>query len=391
MPSETVFRSASFWIDGDVAHFDTAAQQCAAAFNAGILARTERRSNDSMKDMQAAAPDISYEVIAQLLRRKVQPSYKAMLTNRKQGKPAGIPRAGRAYPIIIRDRCWSLDGDALTFSLQIFGTHSRLYGSRRQLSLSPFDPDYDTRILQSATIPPKVAEIAYSKRKQKWFIRFVTEQRCAPRMNTGIVAGIDLGFRRHIAVVSVPGIRKCLFLRWSDIRHRDRNDHARRKQLQKAGKKRAVRTRQDKTARYRKDYISKQVAAIVAFCAEHGVDTMRLEDLSGIRERAADWGRDMKRELNSWPFAQFQAHLADKLREYGIHTQLVNPRHTSQRCSVCGHVERSNRNGGDFRCKQCGYQNNADLNAANNIAVADATAEWDGREFTAIDSIAEAA
>ncbi|WP_363325692.1 zinc ribbon domain-containing protein [Thermogemmatispora sp.] len=46
----------------------------------------------------------------------------------------------------------------------------------------------------------------------------------------------------------------------------------------------------------------------------------------------------------------------------------VDPRHTSQTCSKCGYHHRANRQSQSlFRCRRCGYQLNADLNAAFNI------------------------
>ncbi len=46
----------------------------------------------------------------------------------------------------------------------------------------------------------------------------------------------------------------------------------------------------------------------------------------------------------------------------------VDPRDTSRRCSRCGHVEKGNRvTQARFRCRVCGYELNADLNAAENI------------------------
>jgi transposase len=58
----------------------------------------------------------------------------------------------------------------------------------------------------------------------------------------------------------------------------------------------------------------------------------------------------------------------NKALEAGKMVLFVNPRHTSQRCSRCGHVEKGNRNGPSFSCKQCGFSIHADLNAARNIS-----------------------
>ncbi len=47
----------------------------------------------------------------------------------------------------------------------------------------------------------------------------------------------------------------------------------------------------------------------------------------------------------------------------------VDPRHTSQTCSCCGHQARNNRRSrGRFVCRVCGFELHADLNAARNIA-----------------------
>jgi len=46
----------------------------------------------------------------------------------------------------------------------------------------------------------------------------------------------------------------------------------------------------------------------------------------------------------------------------------VNPRHTSQRCSCCGHTSKENRlSQAEFECIACGYEENDDVNAAKNI------------------------
>jgi putative transposase len=46
----------------------------------------------------------------------------------------------------------------------------------------------------------------------------------------------------------------------------------------------------------------------------------------------------------------------------------IDPRHTSQTCSRCGYQHRANRRSQSlFHCRSCGYQLNADFNAAKNI------------------------
>lgn len=47
----------------------------------------------------------------------------------------------------------------------------------------------------------------------------------------------------------------------------------------------------------------------------------------------------------------------------------IKARYTSQECSVCHYISRGNRKTQSrFKCKKCGFDINADLNASRNIA-----------------------
>ncbi|WP_226831602.1 RNA-guided endonuclease InsQ/TnpB family protein [Acidithiobacillus thiooxidans] len=57
-----------------------------------------------------------------------------------------------------------------------------------------------------------------------------------------------------------------------------------------------------------------------------------------------------------------------KLQRSGGMLLLVNPAYTSQTCSVCGNVDSGNRiSQKAFRCRHCGHEAHADVNAAKNI------------------------
>ncbi|WP_420798728.1 zinc ribbon domain-containing protein [Aetokthonos hydrillicola] len=45
----------------------------------------------------------------------------------------------------------------------------------------------------------------------------------------------------------------------------------------------------------------------------------------------------------------------------------VNPKHTSQKCNVCGHVDAESRDKEKFICVSCNHMAQADINAAKNI------------------------
>ena len=52
---------------------------------------------------------------------------------------------------------------------------------------------------------------------------------------------------------------------------------------------------------------------------------------------------------------------------YKMDVRKVHPAYTSQTCRQCGHVDKKNRNGTEFKCTECGHADDADVNAALNI------------------------
>jgi IS605 OrfB family transposase len=86
-------------------------------------------------------------------------------------------------------------------------------------------------------------------------------------------------------------------------------------------------------------------------------------------EKTKKNGRRFNRKLGSWSYNQLSAFIKYKAESTGKTVVEVNPRHTSQTCSICGYTDKSNRKGLVFKCRGCGYELNADLNAARNIAV----------------------
>ena len=120
-----------------------------------------------------------------------------------------------------------------------------------------------------------------------------------------------------------------------------------------------------KTRRFRRDcdhVLSKHLVRSV----EPGA-TLVFEDLTDIRSRVKA-RKEQRRRLHSWSFHQLQAFTVYKAQARGVTVVYVDPRYTSQKCAVCGHRERANRQSQEhFCCKACGHQANADVNAAINI------------------------
>ena len=94
-------------------------------------------------------------------------------------------------------------------------------------------------------------------------------------------------------------------------------------------------------------------------------DVFALEKLA-VRKKKKN-GKRFNRKLGSWSYGELQRFIQYKAEAQGKMVVFVNPRHTSQRCSRCGFVHKWNRHGLGFRCGNCGFSLNADLNASRNI------------------------
>ena len=72
-------------------------------------------------------------------------------------------------------------------------------------------------------------------------------------------------------------------------------------------------------------------------------------------------------KLQRWSYSKVLNKLSQICEENGILFTKVNPAYTSQKCSVCGEICKSNRKGKVYKCS-CGNIIDADLNAAINIS-----------------------
>lgn len=103
--------------------------------------------------------------------------------------------------------------------------------------------------------------------------------------------------------------------------------------------------------------------------------SLAFEDLTNIRESLNQKPRSKpeRRRTNNWAFYQLRLFVGYKANIAGVPVVFVPPAYTSQTCSRCGHIHpvkgKSYRNGKLFKCGHCGFEHDADVNAANNIAI----------------------
>ena len=280
---------------------------------------------------------------------------------KKQGKelptfkPVHAPHS-RVCPIRYDVRSYWVKWETMTCSLATVAGRMQL-----PFVVAGYAQDYVGRRVCSA-------DLCYRKGK---FTLHIVVSLPEPLLDTPSqeVIGVDLGLN-HPAVLSNHA-----FLGEKRWKEQERRIFRIRRKLQKRGTKSAKRHLKKlsgKRFRQRRDHdhvLSKRMVQHTPAGA-----TLVFENLKNLRD-TSKMGRGKqnknvvnKRRLHSWSFAQLYSFVEYKAEAKCVEVVKVDPRHTSQTCSRCGHQARNNRRSQSlFLCRQCRYCLNADYNASKNI------------------------
>jgi putative transposase len=219
-------------------------------------------------------------------------------------------------------------------------------------------------------------------RAGRWHIAFVAIPQPIPARGTGEVVGIDRGVAVS-AAMSTGELLRCPGLRETErtrLRRLQRKlARAKRGSNRRARVKTAIARLRARESDRRKDWAEKTSTDIA-----RRFDLIRIEDLTitnmtrSARGTVEGPGRGVRQKagLNRGILASGWGLLARRLEDKAPgRVEKVKPAFTSQRCSECGHVAADSRESQAlFRCTACGYTENADVNAARNIAAGHAVA-----------------
>ena len=150
------------------------------------------------------------------------------------------------------------------------------------------------------------------------------------------------------------------------VRFRHRRMRAKLQRIQTRAATRRLKKlagKEQRFARHTNHVISKQIVTE----AKRTGRGVAIEELTHIRDRVKA-RRPQRAALHSWAFAQLRAFLVYKAALAAVLLVAVDPRNSSRECSICGHIEKANRQTQDrFHCRACGFTAHADINAATNL------------------------
>ena len=93
----------------------------------------------------------------------------------------------------------------------------------------------------------------------------------------------------------------------------------------------------------------------------------KLDDNGNYIKNGQAAKRGLNRSMSDAAWGELISKLEYTAAKWGKRVYRVNPKHTSQQCSICGHIDASNRNGEKFVCTNCGHVDDANLQAACNV------------------------
>jgi putative transposase len=249
------------------------------------------------------------------------------------------------------------------------------------------------RFFNSRPIPTgfTIKAATIRKRQDGWYVSLRIEDKAVPdyisKPLTGIksVLGCDMGITKLVHLSDGHQVKNPKFATNKKIKRRLKIRQRRVNRKIKGSKNRKKAAVQ--VGKVHKKISNKRQAyqwEIANLIASRKVDAIAVEDLnvSGMLKRCRPKidettgrflpnGQSRKKGLNrsisdaSWnELIQKTEYMAEKSGKVLIK---VNPKHTSQKCNVCGHVDASSRDKEKYICTACGHMAHADINAAKNI------------------------
>jgi putative transposase len=258
----------------------------------------------------------------------------------------------------------NLDVRTFTYSEESQTVGVTLIAGRKQFKL--FIGNYQVALLRGQT--PTAATLNKT-RKGDYYINICVNIPTDPTGKTPKVIGVDLG-RRESATTSTEKSWSGEKIQATRDRYSKVRANVQRKRTRSSRRlHRRLSGRQQRFQKWLNHNISKQLVDE----AKQSNAAPAFEDLSGIREHLNEKPRSKteRRRINNWAFYQLRIFVHYKAVIAGVPVLFVPPAYTSQICSRCGHIHpvkgKSYRNGKKFKCGHCGFEHDADINAAKNI------------------------
>jgi putative transposase len=238
------------------------------------------------------------------------------------------------------------------------------------------------RYRRSRNIEGVPKQITVSLSAGKWYVSVQTEREIADPIHTSDSAiGIDMGITNFATFSDGTFVEPPNFLRKHERKLKFRSKSlSRKKKFSNNWRKEKHRLNRihKKIRNCRGDFLHKLTTDIGKDHALVVMEDLQVKNMSKSASGTVENpGKNVKaksglnKSILDQGWFEFRRQLEYKLTRRGGKLLLIPPQYTSQKCSDCGYVAKENRKSqAKFKCCNCGFEMNADRNAAVNILAA---------------------
>jgi len=235
------------------------------------------------------------------------------------------------------------------------------------------------RYRSSRTVEGKPKNLTVSLRGKHWYVSIQTEMEIGePKHPSVTEIGIDMGVANFATLSSGETLAPLnSFRKHETSLAKSQKKLSRKKKYSKNWRKQKVEVSRIhiRVADARKDFLHKASTTISKNQAVVYLEDLKVSNMSASAKGTEEEpGRNVKakaglnKSILDQGWYEFRRQLEYKQKWRGGEVVVVEPRYTSQTCSACGNVDRASRQSQElFECVRCGYEENADINAAKNI------------------------
>ncbi len=238
------------------------------------------------------------------------------------------------------------------------------------------------KFYQSRAIDGKIKNATVTYSAGHWYVSVQVELDIGTPKHTATSAiGIDMGIKKYIAL-STGEYEDPInpFKKYQDQLSKAQRRLSKKKKFSENWKKQKKRLQKihRKIAHVRKDFQHKLSTKLSNSHAMIVVEALKISNMSRSASGTLDNpGKNVKaksglnKSILDQAWGEFKRQISYKLAwKGGIYLAVPAP-YTSQTCSVCGEKDKASRQGQErYVCTSCGYEANADINAAKNILAA---------------------
>lgn len=215
--------------------------------------------------------------------------------------------------------------------------------------------------------PKLCTGVTLNKRDGEWRATLVVERKGEKLKANRNVIGVDIGMT-HIAVTSDVKQYGAISDELARRVEKKATGIARKQKLNVCLKRKGLPTvslTDHKAEAFARNEIGRALNQLVDHLPEGSPAAIERLNVKDMRFKS----RQMNRRLRASQLGYIRDKLRFKLDERGTRYRSVQPAYSSQQCDRCGFVHEDNRlSQSAFKCLNCGYTENADVNAARNIA-----------------------